>query len=109
MEKTITANELKNDPNVVLREVSQGDEVVFVESPEAPTAAIISLEEYRRLREVEDRQRRQEAYARFQQAQAAIQDRLRDLGDDERETLAEELSLDTMERIIAKGNFRFVE
>ena len=60
MEKTISTSELKSDPDAVLREVSAGDEVVFVESAQAPTAAIISLDEYRRLREVDDRQRRQE-------------------------------------------------
>ena len=70
MEKTISTLELKNDPDAVLREVSGGDEVVFVESADAPTAAIISLDEYRRLREVEDQQRRQQAFAELERCGA---------------------------------------
>jgi prevent-host-death family protein len=109
MEKTISANELKSDPEAVLREVSAGDEVVIVESPEAPTAAIISLDEYRRLREVEDQQRRQQAFAELERLRLEIDQNLSDLSDDERRALAEEISNDVMDRILANGQFRFVD
>lgn len=109
MEKTISATELKNDPEAVLRDVSAGDEVVIVESPEAPTAAIISLDEYRRLREVEDRQRRQQAFAELERLRLEIDENLKDLSDEERRALADEISKDTMDRIIANGQFRFVD
>jgi prevent-host-death family protein len=109
MEKTISANQLKSDPDAVLREVSAGDEVVFVESPGAPTAAIISLDEYRRFREIEDRQRRLEAFERMERLRLAIKERTSDLNDEARAELAEELSRETMDRIIANATFRFVE
>ncbi len=109
MEKTISTLELKNDPDAVLREVSGGDEVVFVESAVAPTAAIISLDEYRRLREVEDLQRRQEAFERMERLRLEIKERTSDLDDEAREQLVEELSRETMDRIIANATFRFVE
>ena len=109
MEKTISANDLKNDPDAVLREVSGGDEVVFVESADAPTAAIISLGEYRRLREFEDRQRRQEAFERMERLRLEIKERTSDLDDEARAQLVEELSRETMDRIIANATFRFVE
>jgi prevent-host-death family protein len=109
MEKTISTLELKNDPDAVLREVSGGDEVVFVESADAPTAAIISLDEYRRLREVEDLQRRQEAFERMERLRLEIKERTSDLDDEAREQLVEELSRETMDRIIANATFRFVE
>lgn len=109
MEKTISTLELKNDPDAVLREVSGGDEVVFVESADAPTAAIISLDEYRRLREFEDRQRRQEAFERMERLRLEIKERTSDLDDEARAQLVEELSRETMDRIIANATFRFVE
>lgn len=109
MEKTISTLELKNDPDAVLREVSGGDEVVFVESADAPTAAIISIEEYRRLREFEDRQRRQEAFERMERLRLEIKERTSDLDDEARAQLVEELSRETMDRIIANATFRFVE
>jgi prevent-host-death family protein len=109
MEKTISANELKSDPEAVLREVSAGEEVVLVESPEAPTAAIISLDEYRRFREIEDRQLRREAFERMERLRLAIKERTSDLDDEARAELAEELSRETMDRIIANATFRFVE
>jgi prevent-host-death family protein len=102
MEKTISANELKSDPEAVLREVSGGDEVVIVESPEAPTAAIISLDEYRRLREVEDCQRRQQAFAELERLRLDIDERLSDLSDDERRRLAGEISQDVKDGIAAR-------
>jgi prevent-host-death family protein len=102
MEKTISTLELKSDPDAVLREVSGGDEVVLVESPEAPTAAIISLDEYRRLREVEDRQRRQEAFAELERLRLKIDESLSDLSDEERRALADEISQDIKDGIAAR-------
>lgn len=102
MEKTISTLELKNDPDAVLREVSGGDEVVFVESADAPTAAIISLDEYRRLREVEDQQRRQEAFAELERLRLEIDERLSDLSDDERRALADEISQDVKDGIATR-------
>jgi prevent-host-death family protein len=102
MEKTISTLELKNDPDAVLRNVSGGDEVVIVESPEAPTAAIISLDEYRRLREVEDLQRRQQAFAELERLRLKIDESLSDLSDDERQALADEIARETDERIAAR-------
>ena len=102
MEKTISTLELKNDPDAVLREVSGGDEVVFVESADAPTAAIISLDEYRRLREVEDQQRRQQAFAELERLRLEIDEHLSDLTDDERRDLADEISQDVKSGIAAR-------
>lgn len=102
MEKTISTSELKSDPDAVLREVSAGDEVVFVESAQAPTAAIISLDEYRRLRQVEDRQRRQEAFAELERLRLEIDERLSDLSNDERQQLADEISQEVDDRIAAR-------
>lgn len=102
MEKTISANELKNDPEAVLREVSAGDEVVIVESPVAPTAAIISLDEYRRLREVEDRQRRQQAFTELERLRLKIDESLSDLSDDQRCELADEISQEVADGIAAR-------
>lgn len=102
MEKTISTTELKRDPDAVLRDVSTGDEVVLVESTQAPTAALISLDEYRRLREVEDRQRRQEAFAELERLRLRIDESLSDLSDQQRRALADEISQDVNDRIAAR-------
>jgi prevent-host-death family protein len=102
MEKTISANELKSDPESVLSEVRAGDEVVFVESPEAPTGAIISLDEYRRFREIEQRQCRREAFAELERIRLDIDERLSDLTSEEREALIDEITEETEARIVAR-------
>lgn len=102
MEKTISTNELKRDPDAVLRNVSTGGEVVLVESAQAPAAVIISLDEYRRLREVEDRQRREQAFAELERLRLQIDESLSDLSDEQRRELAEEISQDVKNGIAAR-------
>ena len=102
MERTIDTNERKRDPVAVLREVSTGEEVVLVESAQAPTAALISLDEYRRLRDVEDRQRREQAFAELERLRLKIDERLSDLSDAQRRELAEEISQDIEHGIAAR-------
>lgn len=109
MEKTISANKLKKNLNAVLREVNRSGDPVVVDSPTDEATAIVSLDDYRRLHELEQYRRHREAWDRFQQAQGEIHEQIADLGAEERESLADELSRETMKRIIANRQFRFVE
>ncbi|MCA9859254.1 MAG: type II toxin-antitoxin system Phd/YefM family antitoxin, partial [Thermomicrobiales bacterium] len=72
MEKIRTLDELEGTLGSVIDELSETADAVLVERRGAPEAAIISLDEYRRLREVDDRQRRQEAFDRMERLRLEI-------------------------------------
>lgn len=107
MEKSISFDQLRNDPDAVFREVGGSDDAVLIERPGAPTVAVISLDVYRRLREAEDRRGR-EAFAELERLRVEIDHNLVDLSDEARRELADEVSQDVMDRILANGRFRFV-
>lgn len=102
MEKIVSATEFQEDPDAVLRRVNAESEVVLVDSAGAPTAALISLDAYRRFRELEQQQRRREAFAELERIRSEIDERLGDLTADQRDLLAEEISEETETRIVAR-------
>lgn len=102
MEKTISANELRKNLSAVLREVNKSGDVVFVESPEEGAAAIISIEEYRQLRQAQERQRRRDAFAELERIRLDIDERLSDLTSEEREALIDEITKETEAGIVAR-------
>lgn len=82
---------------------------MVVGSPADEATVIVSLDDYRRFLELEKYQRRRDAFAELERIRLDIDNRLQDLPNEDRARLAEEISKDTMDRILAKGQFRFVE
>ena len=86
MLKTISSSELRARIKRVLNEVGYGRAQYIVEKFGEPTAAIISMEDFRLLQSV----RQQQATTRFREAIADIRSRSRELDADELNELIEE-------------------
>ena len=86
MLKTISSSELRAEIRRVLNEVEYGRAQYIVEKFGEPTAAIISMDDFRLLQSV----RQQQATARFRELLADIRSRSRSLNADELNELIEE-------------------
>jgi prevent-host-death family protein len=86
MLKTISSSELRAQMKRVLNEVGYGQVLYIVEKFGEPTAAIISMEDFRLLQAA----RQQQATASLQEIIAGIRARSQPLDPDELDTLIEE-------------------
>ena len=108
-EVTVTATDAKNRFGEMLSRVTKAGEAVIVERQGRPNAALISIEEYRELRELQERRRRQEALLQLEAARRRIAASLGHLTDDEIDQIANEIRHDVHQALIEKGHVRFVE
>jgi prevent-host-death family protein len=107
MEKTISASELKNSLGGVLREVRQGDEIRVVEQRGVPTAAIISIDDLRLLRDAKKRQRQEQLLEEMRQLTARLAEQQQDMTPDESDQMVQELSDAVMDAVVEKARHRF--
>jgi prevent-host-death family protein len=103
MPKTVSASEAKNNLGSLLKWVGKDDESVIVENRGAPAAAIISIAEYEQLQVLKEKARREEALAGLRQLRAQIQERNKDLTLEEADAIADEITRDAINSLIAKG------
>lgn len=107
MPKTVSVSEAKNQLSAVLDwAVEHGDGVV-IESRGEPKAVILSYEEYKEFLALQEQARRREALRQLEQLAERIWARNADLTDEEVEQLAEEISQETIQRMIKEGKVRF--
>ena len=107
MPKTISVSEAKNQLSAVLDgAVENGDEVV-IESRGEPKVAILSYAEYQEFLAFKEQARRKEALRQLEELAERMWARNADLSDEEVEELAEEISQETIQRMIKKGKVRF--
>lgn len=107
MEKTISASELKNSLGAVLREVRQEDEIRVIEQRGVPTAAIISIDDLRLLRDAKKRKRQELLLEEYRQLSADLAKRQKGMTADEADRLVEELSDAVMDAVVEKARHRF--
>ena len=86
--------------------VENGDEVV-IESRGEPKVAILSYAEYQEFLAFKEQARRKEALRQLEELAERMWARNADLSDEEVEELAEEISQETIQRMIKKGKVRF--
>ena len=107
MPKTISVSEAKNQLSAVMDwAVENGDEVV-IESRGEPKAAILSYAEYQEFLAFKEQARRKEALRQLDELAQRMWARNADLSDEEVEELAEEISQETIQRMIKEGKVRF--
>ena len=107
MPKTISVSEAKNQLSAVLDwAVENGDEVV-IESRGEPKVAILSYAEYQEFLAFKELARRKEALRQLDELAQRMWARNADLSDEEVEELAEEISQETIQRMIKEGKVRF--
>ena len=107
MPKTVSVSEAKNKLSAMLQwAVEQGDEIV-VESRGEPKAVILPYGEYEELLLFREKTRRRAALKQLETLAGQMQARNADLSPEEAEQLAEEISQETVERMVEEGKVRF--
>lgn len=107
MPKIVSVSEAKNQLSAVMDwAVENGDEVV-IESRGEPKAAILSYAEYQEFLAFKEQARRKEALRQLDELAQRMWARNADLSDEEVEELAEEISQETIQRMIKEGKVRF--
>jgi prevent-host-death family protein len=107
MTVVVSASEAKNNLGSLLSRVRKNEEAIIVENRGAPAAAIISITEFDMLQEMKERARREEALATLRAIRARLDELQKDMTQEEREAMIEELSNDVMDGVLAKTKLRF--
>lgn len=107
MPRTVSVSEAKNQLSAVMDwAVDNGDEVV-IESRGKPKVAILSYAEYQEFLAFREQTRRKKALRQLETLAEQIWAQTDDLSVKEVEQLAEEISQETMQRMIKEGKVRF--
>ena len=103
---TMPAEEAEAHIAEVLARVEAEGEAVVLERGGEPRAAIVSIEAYRELRELHERRRR-EAFRRVQEVAERTAPAFVELSDQEIEEMADAVTREAIDNILARGEFRF--
>ena len=109
MPKTVSVSEAKNKLSAMLKWAEQNQDEIVVESRGRPKAVILPYAEYETFQRLREKERRQAALQRLQQLAAANQALNLDLTPEEAERLADEVSRETIERMVAEDKVTFAQ
>jgi prevent-host-death family protein len=109
MAVVVSASDAKKNLGSLLSRVRTNDEAIIVENRGAPTAAIISIAEFDMLKELKERARREEALQELRKLRAELDERQKDLTQEEADAIVEEISRDVWEAVLSKTKLRFEE
>ena len=107
MPRTISATEAKNKLGEVMGWVRDTHDEVIIESRGEPKAVIMSYQEYEKLKEVKEQQRRAEILARLEQLREQVSARTTDLNEEQALELADRVVRETIDEMVAEGKIRF--
>ena len=107
MPKTISVTEAKNQLSAVMEWAVENGEEVIVESRGEPKAAILSYAEYQAFLALREQERRREALRQLEVLAEQIWADTADLSAEEVEQLAEEISQETIQRMINEGKITY--
>jgi|SRR5579884_3592946 len=107
MVTAISATEAKNRFGAVLDRVAEGGDEIIVERQGKPQAAIISIADFEDFQHLREQRRRQEAVETIRRVRAQVRARNLDLTDEEAEAIADSVTRDAVNALIAKGAIRF--
>jgi prevent-host-death family protein len=107
MPRTVSVSEAKNKLSAMLQwAVEQGDEIV-VESRGEPKAVIMPYAEYEELLLLREKARRRAALLQMEALAERVQARNADLSPEEAQQLAQEISEETIQRLVEDEKVRF--
>lgn len=109
MPKTISATEAKAKLSELIKWTVKNQDSVIVKSRGNPQVAIISFSAYEELQKLKDQARRREAFAQFEALAKKIQARNQDLTEAEADRLADEITRETIERMVEEKKVSFTE
>jgi len=105
--KTVSVSEAKNQLSAVMEWAVENPGGVVIESRGRPKVAVLSYAEYQEFLALREQARRKEALRQLEELAERMWARNSDLSDEEVEELAEEISHETMERMVKEGKVRF--
>ena len=104
-ECVISATDAKNNFGSLIARVAESGEPVVVERQGKGRAAIISMDDYRQLSALKEKERRQKIWEELEQLRADIAERNKDLpplSDEEIEAMAQEFRDDVMQAVVER-------
>jgi prevent-host-death family protein len=101
-ETVVSATDAKNKLGSLLGQVAEHGEAVIIERQGKPRAAIISIEEYRLMRELQRDARRREAIASIRRIRDEISEGFKDLTQEEIDAIAQEVRDETLQALVNK-------
>ena len=107
MPKTVSATEAKTRFGEMVTWAQQNQDDVIVESHGKPHAVIISFEEYQRILTLREKARREEVLRKLDDLREQVSSRNQDLSEEEALALADHLTRETIERMIAEGKIKY--
>lgn len=107
MTRTISVSEAKNRLSAMLDWAVRNQEGIIVESRGRPKAVILSYAEYETFLSLREREQRRAALQRLEELAAMVRARNEDLSPGESEQLANEVSRETIERMVEDGKVSF--
>lgn len=107
MTRTVSATEAKAKLSAIMKWAVKNKDGVIVENRGKPRVVIIPFEEYERLEEIKEQERREKALARLEEIAAEVRARNPDLNAEEAEQLADQVTRETIERMADEGKVTF--
>ena len=107
MSKKVSVSAARKSLSSILQWIVDSSEVVTVESRGKPKVAILSYTEYQEFLAFREQARRKEALRQLQELMERMWARNADLTPDEVEQLADEISRETIQRMIDEGKIFF--
>lgn len=102
MLRKLSATEAKTNLGAILDWVQSDQDGVVIERHGRPEAVVISYERYEILESLLRKERAEKTWRELERKAAAARERNRDLSDEAVETLADEISRETISRLIAE-------
>ncbi len=103
MPRTISMSEVKNKLSAMLIWVIKNQDSVIFESRGRPKAVILPYAEYESYLVLREKEQRRTALLRLEELAAVVQARNKDLQPEDAGQLAEEISRETIERMVEEG------
>lgn len=107
MSKTISANEAKNRLGTWIALVNDTDDEVIIERHGKPKAVIMSFESFEVVKELREKQRREELLRRLRALRDEVRAQNQDLTQEEAEALANRISRDMIDHMAETGKVTF--
>ena len=107
MPKTVSVSEAKNQLSAMMDWAVESGEEVVVKSRGEPKVVILSYSEYQEFLALREQARRKEALRELELLAEQIWAQTSDLSEEEVEQLAEEISQETIQRMVKEGKVRF--
>jgi prevent-host-death family protein len=107
MPKTISVSEAKNKLSAMLDWAVQNKDGVIVESRGQPKAVILPYAAYEAYLSMREKEKRRAAMKRMEELAVIVQAQNQDLSPDEAEQFADEISRESIERMVEEGKVIF--